>query len=90
MGGVNSIPNAGAEFGIERAEFSYAFTPALELFAGWPISSVDIGTGGLLYGDDHPIIGFRGKVTDNIKYQLALYQHPEHAPDRRRRIYPGA
>ena len=70
LGGVNSIPNAGAEFGIERAEFSYAFAPALELFTGWPISAVDIGTGGLLYGDDHPILGFRGKVTDNIKYQL--------------------
>jgi hypothetical protein len=71
LGGVNSIPNAGSEFGIERAEFSYEFLPALELFAGWPISSVDIGTGGLLYGDDHPIIGFRGKIANNIKYQLA-------------------
>jgi len=71
LGGVNTNTNAGAEFGIERAEFSYAFTPALELFAGWPVSAVDIGTGGLLYGDDHPIIGFRGKVTDNFKYQLA-------------------
>ena len=70
LGGVNSIPNAGAEFGIERAEFSYTFHPALELFAGWPISAADIGTGGILYGDDHPIIGFRGKVADNIKYQL--------------------
>jgi hypothetical protein len=67
---TNANPNAGAEFGIERAEFSYAFTPAFELFTGWPISAVDIGTGGLLYGDDHPIIGFRGKLTDNIKYQL--------------------
>jgi len=70
VGGTNSSPNAGAEFGIERAEFSYAFSPALELFTGWPISAVDIGTGGLLYGDDHPIFGFRGKVTDNFKYQL--------------------
>ena len=70
LGGVYSIPNAGAEFGIERAEFSYEFAPALELFTGWPISAVDIGTGGLLYGDDHPIIGFRGKLTENIKYQL--------------------
>ena len=69
-GSANAIPNAGAEFGIERAEFSYMFAPALELFTGWPISAVDIGTGGLLYGDDHPIIGFRGKITDNIKYQL--------------------
>jgi hypothetical protein len=68
---TNTIPNAGAEFGIERAEFSYAFLPALELFAGWPVSAVDIGTGGLLYGDDHPIIGFRGNITETIKYQLA-------------------
>jgi hypothetical protein len=70
LGGVNSIPNAGAEFGIERAEFSYMFAPSLELFTGWPISAIDIGTGGLLYGDDHPILGFRGKITDNLKYQL--------------------
>jgi len=68
---TNTIPNAGAEFGIERAEFSYMFLPALELFAGWPISAIDIGTGGLLYGDDHPIIGFRGNITETIKYQLA-------------------
>jgi hypothetical protein len=69
-GSATAVTNAGAEFGIERAEFSYAFSPALELFTGWPISAVDIGTGGLLYGDDHPILGFRGKVTDNLKYQL--------------------
>ena len=62
----------GSFFGIERAEFTYAFSPALELITGWPISAADIGTGGVLYGDDHPIIGFRGKVTDNFKYQ-ALY-----------------
>jgi hypothetical protein len=60
----------GSFFGIERAEFTYAFSPALELITGWPISAADIGTGGILYGDDHPIIGFRGKVTDNFKYQL--------------------
>ena len=65
-----AVGTDGAAFGIERAELSYAFAPALELFTGWPISAVDIGTGGLLYGDDHPIIGFRGKFTDNIKYQL--------------------
>ncbi len=65
-----TVGTDGAAFGIERAEFSYAFAPALELFTGWPISAIDIGTGGLLYGDDHPIIGFRGKLTDNLKYQL--------------------
>jgi hypothetical protein len=60
----------GSFFGIERAEFTYAFSPAFELITGWPISAADIGSGGVLYGDDHPIIGFRGKVTDNFKYQL--------------------
>ncbi len=65
-----AVGTDGAAFGIERAEFSYAFAPALELFTGWPISAIDIGTGGLLYGDDHPIFGFRGKLTENIKYQL--------------------
>lgn len=78
-GSATAIPNAGAEFGIERAEFSYAFMPALELFAGWPISAVDIGTGGLLYGDDHPILGFRGKITDNLKYQL-VYINIQNSP----------
>jgi hypothetical protein len=69
----------GSFFGIERAEFTYAFSPACELITGWPISAADIGTGGLLYGDDHPIIGFRGKLTDNVKYQL-LYIPINNAP----------
>jgi hypothetical protein len=66
----NGLPNAGGEFGIERADFVYTFTPALEFHTGWDISALDIGTGGLLYGDDHPVIGLRGRLTDNLKYQL--------------------
>ena len=65
-----SATSNGSFFGIERAEFTYAFSPAFELITGWPISAADIGSGGLLYGDDHPIIGFRGKLTDTFKYQL--------------------
>jgi hypothetical protein len=42
----------------------------LELFAGWPVSAIDIGTGGLLYGDDHPSSA-SGK-SPTIKYQLVL------------------
>ncbi|HEX8042137.1 hypothetical protein [Candidatus Deferrimicrobium sp.] len=79
VGGANSIPNAGAEFGIERALFTYEFFPALQLVAGLPITSVDIGTGGLLYGDDHPMIGFRGKITGNIKYEL-IYLNIQNTP----------
>ncbi len=65
-------PNTGGEFGIERAELTYKFLPALELETGWDIRALDIKTGGLLYGDDHPFIGFRGKLADNLRYE-ALY-----------------
>ncbi len=65
-------PNTGGEFGIERAELLYTFLPQLELETGWDIRSLDIKTGGLLYGDDHPFIGFRGQLAENTKYE-ALY-----------------
>ncbi len=67
-----SQPNTGADFGIERAELLYTFAPQLELETGWDIRFLDIKTGGLLYGDDHPFIGFRGKLAQNTKYE-ALY-----------------
>ncbi|WP_282753541.1 hypothetical protein [Desulfuromonas thiophila] len=66
--GVN--PNTGGEFGIERVELLYAFSPLAELQTGWDIRALDIKTGGLLYGDDHPFIGFRGQLAQNTRYEL--------------------
>ena len=63
-------PNTGGEFGIERVELLYKFNPAFELQTGWDIRALDIKTGGLLYGDDHPFIGFRGQLAANTKYEL--------------------
>ncbi|OEU73276.1 MAG: hypothetical protein BA874_12560 [Desulfuromonadales bacterium C00003068] len=63
-------PNTGGEFGIERVELLYKFNPAFELQTGWDIRALDIKSGGLLYGDDHPFIGFRGQVAENTKYEL--------------------
>lgn len=63
-------PNTGGEFGIERAEFLYTFLPQLELETGWDIRFLDIQTGGLLFGDDHPFVGFRGKLTPTTKYEV--------------------
>ncbi|MEA3464845.1 MAG: hypothetical protein U9R29_02320 [Thermodesulfobacteriota bacterium] len=63
-------PNTGSEFGIERAEMLYKFNDAIELQTGWDIRALDIKSGGLLYGDDHPFIGFRGKLAENTKYEL--------------------
>lgn len=66
------LPNTGSEFGIERAEFLYTFLPQLELETGWDVRALDIKTGGLLFGDDHPFIGFRGKIAEQTRYE-ALY-----------------
>jgi len=63
-------PNTGGEFGIERAEFTYSFLPQLELETGWDIRFLDIQTGGLLYGDDHPFLGFRGKLSRQTRYEV--------------------
>lgn len=66
------LPNTGSEFGIERAELLYTFSPMFELETGWDVRALDIRTGGLLFGDDHPFIGFRGKIADQTRYE-ALY-----------------
>lgn len=63
-------PNTGGEFGIERVELLYEFNPAMELQTGWDVRALDIRTGGLLYGDDHPFIGFRGDLTPKTSYEL--------------------
>ncbi|NIQ96193.1 MAG: hypothetical protein GWO11_01125 [Desulfuromonadales bacterium] len=67
---ANGLPNAGSEFGIERAEFGYTFAPALDFSTGWDIRALDIKSGGLLYGDDHPFIGLKGALAEKTKYEL--------------------
>lgn len=74
--------NAGAEFGIERAEFSYAFSPALKLNTGINIREADIATGGMVFGDDHPFIEFAGSIASGVSYQLVylMIQNRSSAP----------
>jgi hypothetical protein len=68
--GTPAMTNAGGEFGIERVELTYSFTPAFVLSTGWNIRAADIKTGGLLFGDDHPFIELGGKLTENLQYAL--------------------
>jgi len=68
--GVGDRPNAGSEFGIERFEANYTFTPAFVLSTGWNIRAADIRTGGLLFGDDHPFLEVGGKLAENLNYAL--------------------
>lgn len=60
----------GERFGIERAYFTYEFDPALVLQAGHEFKTLDIGTGGLLFGDDYPVFGFKGDLGGGMSYDL--------------------
>lgn len=62
---------SGEDFGLEKFDASYNFGP-FGIKVGWNTRFLDIKTGGLLYGDDHPYIGFDGKFNDSTSWE-ALY-----------------
>lgn len=61
----------GEDFGVEKLELTYDFGPFL-VEAGWNTKFLDLMTGGLVYGDDHPYIGLKGKLGDLGSWE-ALY-----------------
>ncbi len=62
---ANSVDRAyrGERFGLEQAFFTYRFDPAFTLQGGWTFKELDLASGGLLYGDDHPLFGATGEVS---------------------------
>ncbi len=76
----DDIGMTGEDFGIEKLEFRYDFTShgaPFTLETGWNTKWLDIETGGLLYGDDHPYIGFKGKY-NNIPWEaLAIFVYDD-------------
>lgn len=62
---ANSVDRAyrGERFGLEQAFFTYTFDPAFTVQAGWNFKNLDMASGGLLYGDDHPLFGATGKTS---------------------------
>lgn len=66
----------GEDFGIEKLNFTYDFTshglPAT-LRTGWDTNFLDLETGGVLYGDDHPYIGLKGKINDISWEAMSLF-----------------
>ncbi len=63
---------SGNSFGVEKLEFTYDFSsygvPTI-LETGWQSKALDIKTGGVLYGDDHPYIGLKGNIK-GISYEI--------------------
>ncbi|VBB45953.1 conserved exported hypothetical protein [uncultured Desulfatiglans sp.] len=69
----------GEDFGIEKLDVSYDFGP-FAVSTGWNTQQLDINTGGLLYGDDHPYISFNGKVGPDFRWQalfLSIFDNIE-------------
>lgn len=58
----------GEDFGVEKLNFSYDFGP-FKINTGWNTKFLDLMTGGILYGDDHPYIGLAGKLGE-AKWEL--------------------
>ncbi|SDG29398.1 hypothetical protein SAMN05216241_10855 [Limimonas halophila] len=69
---INTVDriNRGQRFGLERVYFTYEFSPAFKLGGGWEFKALDIGTGGLLYGDDAPTFGFSGDLGGGTSYEI--------------------
>lgn len=57
----NSVTANSDDFGIEKLNFAYDFGGA-KINVGWNSRQVDAMTGALIYSDDHPYIGFEGKL----------------------------
>lgn len=70
--------SSGANFGVEKLAMTYNLGP-VELEAGWDDRFLDINTSGMVYGDDHPFIGLRGKLSDQLSYELLYITYEDDA-----------
>jgi len=58
----------GGDFGIEKLDVGYNFGP-FRIHTGWTTRWLDLMTGGLVYGDDHPYIGLTGNIGENFSWE---------------------
>lgn len=56
-------------FGVEKLDIGYNFGP-FRIHTGWTTRWLDLKTGGLVYGDDHPYIGLTGNIGENFSWEL--------------------
>ncbi len=80
--------NSSGGFGLEKLQFTYEFCKCFVLEAGWNDKFLDIQSGGLLYGDDHPFIGFKGGEK-NWNYELLFLSIRNDGKDNIK-VRPGA
>jgi len=78
-----------SDFGLEKLEFTYAFSKYFVWEMGWNGKALDVKTGGLVYCDDHPFIGFRG-AGENWKYEILFLSIRNDGADAGTHIRPGS
>ena len=75
-GEIRDSGMTGNDFGVEKLDFTYDFSShgaPFTLQTGWNTKFLDIETGGIIYADDHPYIGLKGKMNDVSWEALTLY-----------------
>jgi len=63
---------SGEDFGVEKLDIGYNFGP-FRIHAGWTSRWLDMMTGGLIYGDDHPYVGLTGNIGENFSWQADYF-----------------
>ena len=63
-------PAQTGDFGVEKLDVGYNFGP-FRLHTGWAdYECLDMLSGGLVYGNDHPYIGLNGNIGENFSWRL--------------------
>jgi hypothetical protein len=63
----------GEDFGLEKLEATYDFAAhgmPVKLGTGWVTKGMDMATGGMVYGDDHPFIELSGELMPDVKWDV--------------------
>ena len=76
-------------FGLEKLEFNYQFSKTFIWQMGWNGKALDVKTGGLVYCDDHPFIGFKG-AGKNWKYEVLFLAIRNDGANAGTHIRPGS
>ncbi len=77
-----------SEFGLEKLEFHYNFSKSFIFELGWNGKALDVKTGGLVYTDDHPFLGFKG-AGKNWKYEVLFMAIRNDGANAKTHIRPG-
>ncbi len=75
-GELQGLGMTGEDFGVEKLDFRYDFAnhgAPMVLSTGWDTNFLDLETGAVLYGDDHPYIALAGHLGQAAWKAMTLF-----------------